>query len=191
MRIVPLTTVHPSTAQDTRDRLIEAAITVLRERGGHALTLDAVAKQAEVSKGGLLHHFATKEALILALVRHLYGLFERQVVGYYEADPEPVGRWLRAYIRASFDPFPVPLQALTGLFSFVNEYTLLQETTQEDLNRWEARFATDGVPLAQAAIIRMACDSHWTEQAVRATSAIGSEAVRDALLAMTRAGGAA
>jgi AcrR family transcriptional regulator len=170
---------------------LDATIHILRERGGHALTLDAVAKQAEVSKGGLLHHFATKEALVLAVVRHLYGLFERQVRAHYDSDPQPVGRWLRAYVRASFDPFPVSLQALTGLFPYVNEYALLQETTQEDLDRWEARLASDGVSPVRAAIIRMACDAHWMEEAVRASSSVNAELVRDALLAMTHDGGAA
>lgn len=38
-----------------------------------ALSLNAVAREAGVSKGGLLHHFPNKQALIFALVRPAAG----------------------------------------------------------------------------------------------------------------------
>ncbi len=46
-----------------RDALLDAAeAVVLRESIGH-LTLDAVAAEAGASKGGLMHHFPSKEKL--------------------------------------------------------------------------------------------------------------------------------
>jgi len=53
--------------------LLAAANKVVVDRGVDALTLDAVACQAGVSKGGLLHHFPSKEALITAMVQQVYG----------------------------------------------------------------------------------------------------------------------
>jgi AcrR family transcriptional regulator len=41
---------------------------VAREGGASKLTLDAVAERAEVSKGGVLYHFPTKEALLVGMV---------------------------------------------------------------------------------------------------------------------------
>ena len=40
-----------------RARLLDAAVAVVRRDGAQALTLDAVAAEAGVSKGGLLYHF--------------------------------------------------------------------------------------------------------------------------------------
>lgn len=51
-----------------RDHLLDAAETVVVGSGIGSLTLDAVAAQAKVSKGGLLYHFRSKDALIEALV---------------------------------------------------------------------------------------------------------------------------
>ena len=51
-----------------RERILEAADTIARERGVANLTLDLVAEQAAVSKGGLLYHFTTKEALLAGMV---------------------------------------------------------------------------------------------------------------------------
>lgn len=48
--------------------ILEAADAVLRKGGARALTIDAVAAEAGLSKGGVLHHYASKDALILALV---------------------------------------------------------------------------------------------------------------------------
>ena len=54
-----------------RDRVLDAYETLLIEHGGAAVTLDAVAAAAGVSKGGLLYHFASKEALAAGLLDRL------------------------------------------------------------------------------------------------------------------------
>lgn len=55
----------------TRARLLDATKQILVERGAGRLTLDAVAELAEVSKGGLLHHFPSKTALVEGLAERL------------------------------------------------------------------------------------------------------------------------
>ena len=52
-----------------RDGMLNAAEEVVLRDGIGRLTLDAVAKEADLSKGGLMHHFPTKDALIDAMVR--------------------------------------------------------------------------------------------------------------------------
>ncbi|MFW0775178.1 TetR/AcrR family transcriptional regulator [Paenarthrobacter nitroguajacolicus] len=54
-----------------RDAVLDAFEALLIEVGERAATLDAVAKRAGVSKGGLLYHFPNKEALITALLERL------------------------------------------------------------------------------------------------------------------------
>ena len=51
---------------DTKTRILSAAEAIVLERGVPALTLDAVAESAGLSKGGLIYHFESKEALIRA-----------------------------------------------------------------------------------------------------------------------------
>jgi AcrR family transcriptional regulator len=91
-------------AQVTRDELLRATVRVVAEEGLPRLTLDAVARAAGVSKGGLLYHFPTKEALIRALIETFIAEWDRAMAREYARDPEPEkpGRWLRAYVRASF-----------------------------------------------------------------------------------------
>jgi AcrR family transcriptional regulator len=54
-----------------RDRVLDAFETLLIEHGPGGATLDAVAAAAQVSKGGLLYHFASKEALAAGLLQRL------------------------------------------------------------------------------------------------------------------------
>lgn len=64
----------PRTRRDDRAVIIlDAAEDVLRRVGGRGLTIDAVAAQAGLSKGGVLHHYGSKDALICALVARKIG----------------------------------------------------------------------------------------------------------------------
>ncbi|MFI7004172.1 TetR/AcrR family transcriptional regulator [Nocardia sp. NPDC050175] len=56
---------------NTRDRILDALESLLLEKGMSHVTLESVAAQAGVSKGGLLYHFKSKDALLAGLVRRL------------------------------------------------------------------------------------------------------------------------
>ena len=62
----------PATERSTRDRLIDAFETLLVTAGSRAATLDAVAAEAEVSKGGLLYHFHSKDELVEGMLTRLH-----------------------------------------------------------------------------------------------------------------------
>ncbi len=55
-------------AKNTRDRILRALREVIAGGGTDAVTLDAVAAAAGVSKGGLLYHFPSKAALYTGLL---------------------------------------------------------------------------------------------------------------------------
>ena len=55
---------------DARERILDAALAVADRVGAAHLTLDAVATEAGVSKGGLLYHFASKDLLLKGVVEH-------------------------------------------------------------------------------------------------------------------------
>jgi AcrR family transcriptional regulator len=57
---------------ETKRRLIEATIALLIERGYARLTTADIAKRAGVSNGARVHHYRTKEDLVVAANRRLY-----------------------------------------------------------------------------------------------------------------------
>jgi AcrR family transcriptional regulator len=81
---------------DTRRRLLDAAAAVVRRDGARALTLDAVAAEAGVSKGGLLYHFATKEALETSIIDRLHAFVAEDVAAMTSAPEGPIAYFLRS-----------------------------------------------------------------------------------------------
>lgn len=63
-----------------REKILDAYERVLVEDGERAATLEAIAKAAGVSKGGLLYHFKDKRALASGLLQRLETLAEQDAV---------------------------------------------------------------------------------------------------------------
>lgn len=60
----------PKTAAKTaRESILDAAEAIVAEKGASFMTMDAVAAKAGVSKGGLIYHFPSQEALLQTLIQ--------------------------------------------------------------------------------------------------------------------------
>ncbi len=82
--------------------LLDAAIRVLIREGMGALTLDGVAREAGVSKGGLTHHYATKDALVAAMLEHFADRLVRELDRFAADDPDLAGRRVRAMMKVAY-----------------------------------------------------------------------------------------
>lgn len=80
-----------------RDALLDAYQAMLLDEGQRATTLEAVAARAGVSKGGLLYHFKSKEALAEGLIARLDALLAQD----YEAMRCAEDGAARYYVRTS------------------------------------------------------------------------------------------
>jgi AcrR family transcriptional regulator len=60
--------------QATRQRLYQAAVTLIAEQGFSATTVDEIAERAGVAKGTVYYNFASKNKLFEELLRHGVGL---------------------------------------------------------------------------------------------------------------------
>lgn len=81
------------------EALLDATESVVAQRGAASLTLDAVATAAGVSKGGLLHHFPTKECLIDAVIDRTVGRWRQSLEEAIEAERPGPGRTARALVN--------------------------------------------------------------------------------------------
>lgn len=59
-------------SEETRTKLLDAAFEVMRRRGYAGFRTAEVAKVAGVSRGAQLHHFPTKDSLVVAAVEHVF-----------------------------------------------------------------------------------------------------------------------
>lgn len=96
----------------TRDRILDAFEALLVEQGSRAATLDAVAEEAGVSKGGLLYHFPSRDDLVIGMLDRLREMgakdaekmrsaSEGAVAYYLETSTHTGSRFDRAMIAAA------------------------------------------------------------------------------------------
>src|SRR5438445_7766724 len=67
---------NTSRSERTRNAAIQAALAIIARDGPGRLTLDAIAQESGISKGGLTHQFRTKEAVLKALLEHQIEYFQ-------------------------------------------------------------------------------------------------------------------
>lgn len=86
--------------EQLRRSLLDHAARLITASGLTGLTIQGVAEAAGVSKGGVLHHFPSKQALIEGVFLDFLASLEDQLQAFMDEDPEPYGRFTRAYVEA-------------------------------------------------------------------------------------------
>lgn len=84
-----------------RDRILDALQDILISQGYSAVTLEAVARAASVSKGGLLYHFPSKAAMLSGLIDRLAELAEEEFREAVEGGEGVVRVFLRTSLPES------------------------------------------------------------------------------------------
>jgi AcrR family transcriptional regulator len=90
----------------TPNAILEAAIRVAGRDGLLATTLDKVAAEAGITKGGVLYHFASKDELLTRMMEHFAAQVEQGLVTRIADDPVADRRWVRAMIDMVFASEP-------------------------------------------------------------------------------------
>jgi TetR/AcrR family transcriptional repressor of nem operon len=133
---------HRAVLQDSRTKLLDAALHVVRAKGYTASTVDDICHEAGLTKGSFFHHFKSKEELALAAAGH----FARRADEVFTAAP--------------YQTLADPLDRLLGYIAFrkailrgsLPEYTCFLGTmVQETYETYPA--------------LRTACDEHISAHA--------------------------
>ncbi|HCX85723.1 MAG TPA: TetR family transcriptional regulator [Micrococcales bacterium] len=184
-------------AERTRARLLEAAAAAIGEKGPE-VSLDLVARRAGVSKGGLLHHFPSRDALLEALMRHLLAAFdtsvERELERAQAEDPteaDAPGRLTRAYVRAVFADLAEGDRAREQitLMGMIGASEAVSHVLRTDDESWRSRVAGDGLEPLRAELVMKAADGLTASLMWSRTPAREHVELRDLLLALTRSTG--
>ncbi|OJH36906.1 TetR/AcrR family transcriptional regulator [Cystobacter ferrugineus] len=85
-----------------RDKVLDIAESILLTAGTASLTIDAVAKAAGISKGGVQSCFGTKNELIAAMMERWAREYDAQVMAAVGPSPGPVEA-VRGHVHATME----------------------------------------------------------------------------------------
>ena len=151
------------TSSQTRESIFEACSQILRREGLTNLTLQAVASEAGISKGGLLYHFETKEALVEALFEYHNNIFEERLNELIAIESDRPGAFLRAYAKASVEQMSDPENAslYASLFAAEEKYDSAHKLMREKYVHWQQQINQSGLDPNWALLLRFAVDGLW------------------------------
>lgn len=145
--------------------MLDAAQTVVLQSGGASITLDAVAAEAGVSKGGLLHHFPTKEKLIEAMVVRIVAEWRQDVLDAIDAQSPGPGRVARAFLAMSFEECPdfadCVRRSTVVLLTALTANPDLVQPLRDVYRELEQRTASDGLKPGYGETVLSAIDGLW------------------------------
>lgn len=112
-----------------RDGLLDAAERVVLRDGATHLTIDAVAREAGVSKGGVLYAFETKDTLIDTMMRRVVADYERMVAEYLSRTGDTPRNRVLAHVDANRrEAAAVNARAVALMTGFLRAPTFHAET---------------------------------------------------------------
>ena len=153
-----------------RDTTLKAALSVVETDGVTALTYESVAAASGLTKGGLLYHFPSKDAMMLALHEHQAQHWDEEMIHALGKDPDEASQdeRLAAYARVS-------ARGATGAELLL----MLEASTHSELSKPWKRVITRWVPdpasidptdprALQKMVAYLAADGLWLSESVGA-----------------------
>lgn len=141
-----------------KKRILDVANKVIAEKGLHCFTLDEVAKAAGISKGGLLHHYPSKDKLIKALIENYLDLFQSRVSETEKSlcGASPCNRMV-SFIHEQFNQCKLDTNTMYCLLAAVASNQELLHPVLEKRKEWIEKINECKDPI-MALIISFACD---------------------------------
>ncbi|HJA39965.1 MAG TPA: TetR/AcrR family transcriptional regulator [Firmicutes bacterium] len=151
-----------SNSEDKKKSILIAAADIVKEEGVAKLTLEAVAKKAGLSKGGLLYHYSNKEALIKGMVQDwTYNYFNSIETLIKNNTKSKVSSWTDAYIKATLSDLNNDKRLSSALIAAMFTNPSLLEEYKKEYHILLGKLMNDDIDPIKVTIIRLAIDGFW------------------------------
>ncbi len=148
-------------SERTRQSILESANEIAQNEGVGNLTLARVAANAGISKGGLLHHFGSKQELIIGLLTETLDQADSDLNRLADANDRTSGAFAQAYLD-----FVRTSQHTNGTATGVFAAAALEDgdltPARAMFDRWQHRLvAEDNIDQDIAMLARVVGDGLW------------------------------
>lgn len=137
-----------------KQRILEAAVFLAEEEGAQALTLEKVAERAGVSKGGLLYHFRSKEALLAGMLESVISEHE-EMLDARVAEGVPS---YQAMIDMALSKSVNHHNLITAFFTALAADPQMSQSILEHKVAWHERLVQDGLEADQRTVLELVLD---------------------------------
>lgn len=144
-----------------KQELLQHAATIIQEEGMQKLTMDYLAKKANITKGGVLYHFNNKDTLIQKMNEMAIADFEQSIEHHIS---KLSGNYVftRAYVLTTLDYLRQSSNAqLTAVLISSQEDKNSLRLWQKVVQQWSARFAQDQGDPDEILKLRLMSDGLW------------------------------
>lgn len=151
----------------SRQTVVDAAIELARREGVAAVTFDAVSHEAELSRGGIIYHFPSKDDLLVAMVERIAEVWEEELLSvlgkpYYGST---AAERIRAYLRVA-----VTSTARSDIAMMIDPAVPVvgEHPAQRVVKRWapSAADATESGDALELYLVRLVADGLWLHSAL-------------------------
>lgn len=149
---------------ETKEQILRAAAEIINVEGVFSLTLEAVAKKAGISKGGLLYHFPSKDDLLEGMVKFLMQSFVNDINATVSEDTREKGKWIRAYVTLTFNQAEEDIDMNTAFLAAVATNPELLKQMAKSLQEVHTNIENDNINPIIATIVRLAVDGMYFNQ---------------------------
>ncbi len=109
-----------------KEKILEAALLCFNKKGYHKTSIDDIALNGKISKGGIYYHFKSKEELFLKLFNFRLNRYTEQLKAYIQEESDPVKR-----IRILIQKWGLILKENEDFFKFCMEFSSMGTREKE------------------------------------------------------------
>lgn len=140
-----------------RARLLEAALGLILEGGAEAVTYESLAQRTGLSKGGVLYHFPSREAMNKAIREHVRQRYRDARRAETEALPDTPARALKGWALASLNN----RSGLDAVSARIMTSGLWNSSEGRAHHRERFAAISEGVGFDRAAVVYLAAEGLW------------------------------
>ena len=140
-----------------RGRVLEAARRIVRARGARGLTLQRIAQESGVTRGGILYHWPTRKALLHALIDYDLDSWERRCRDYAPGPAADVA----GHVHCGLDPAHGDGELAAGLLAELRDDPVARNRVERFAMRQLNGWCWDDDDLARYLLVLAAEGAFW------------------------------
>ncbi|MCY8522905.1 TetR/AcrR family transcriptional regulator [Bacillus atrophaeus] len=146
-----------------KEEIFEAAAKTITEKGLKHLTLSRVAKEANMTKAGLLYHFSSKEELINEMNEYAISNFQNLLDHHQENLQSDKAVFVKSFVLATLDDLELQntVQLCTSMLATMSFNEELLKPWRTFYTEFKKKADEEISDPATSHLIRLVCDGIW------------------------------